>query len=199
MHAQDDLNPCILHMFEDIFLLDASRSILQVLEFDDPNLTPRKIHSHCRKLSSKFHPDRNQNARGTEKKEIEKRFLEIQQACGILNKIKVNRERKSKWSVSEIESWSKDDDSVSSDENNDLDNFTSEEDLDEDLDGNDSEIDNEFDEELDEMDYNSDSDPGRLTDCVDELCKGNEESLLKNDKNRNEESSSKHSEPVDEL
>lgn len=83
---------------------------MQVLEFEEPNPTPRKIHSHCRKLSSKFHPDRHRNVGDREKVEIEKKFVEIQQACGILNKVKMNRERKNKWSVSGMENWKKDED-----------------------------------------------------------------------------------------
>ena len=126
------------------------------MAFEDPNPTPRKIHSHCRKLSSKFHPDRHQNVKGDAKKEIEARFLEIQQACGILNKIKVNRERRSTWSVSGMDNWHKDGVSESSNENDDLDN----EDLDnvdldnKDLDNKDldyEDLDNEYldNEELD--------------------------------------------------
>ena len=129
------------------------------MAFEDANPTPRKIHSHCRKLSSKFHPDRHQNVKGDAKKEIEARFLEIQQACGILNKIKVNRERRSTWSVSGMDNWHKDGVSEPSNENDDLENGDLDnEDLDyKDLDNED--LDNEYldNEDLDDKDLDKES------------------------------------------
>ena len=91
------------------------------MEFEEPNPTARKIQSHCRKLSSRFHPDRHRNTEEKERLEIEKKFVEIQQACGILNKVKINRERKNKWSLSGMENWDKHE--TMNNEHNDVDDY----------------------------------------------------------------------------
>ncbi|KAL4217363.1 TM2 domain [Mactra antiquata] len=85
-------------------LSDPHRDIwaISVLGFDKYP-TQKQINSHCRKLSSKFHPDRFTRANATEKENAEKKFLEIQKACGMLNKAKINRERKNTWSTSAAE------------------------------------------------------------------------------------------------
>ncbi|KAH3749696.1 dnaJ homolog subfamily C member 22-like [Dreissena polymorpha] len=86
----------------------------QLAEISDPNRdswaftvlgfdrypTQKQINSHCRKLSSKWHPDRFTNKNVTEQVEAELKFMDIQKACGMMNKIKKERERKSTWSES---------------------------------------------------------------------------------------------------
>lgn len=58
----------------------------------------KQITSHCRKLSSKWHPDRFTRANDTEKKNAEKMFIDIQKACGMMDKLKIKRERHNTWS-----------------------------------------------------------------------------------------------------
>lgn len=54
-------------------------------------------------MSSKWHPDRFAKKNETQRNEAEKTFMDIQKACGMLNKIKQERERKSTWSESATE------------------------------------------------------------------------------------------------
>ncbi|XP_045179372.2 dnaJ homolog subfamily C member 22-like [Mercenaria mercenaria] len=60
--------------------------------------TQKQVNSHCRKISSKWHPDRFTRANKTEKEAAEKKFIDIQKACGMLSKLKSRRERKNTWS-----------------------------------------------------------------------------------------------------
>lgn len=54
-------------------------------------------------MSSKWHPDRFAKKNDTEKEAAEKKFIDIQKACGMLNKLKMNRERKNTWATSASE------------------------------------------------------------------------------------------------
>ena len=121
------------------------------MEFDDANLTTRKIQSHCRKLASKFHPDRHRNKDDKERLEMELRFMEIQQACGILNKVKINRERKNTWGTSGMESWNNDEARNTDNNDADFDNNGEYDNNDEEYDNNGGE-ENENDAEYDNND-----------------------------------------------
>ena len=141
------------------------------MEFDDANLTTRKIQSHCRKLASKFHPDRHRNKDDKERLEMELRFMEIQQACGILNKVKINRERKNTWGTSGMETWNNDEARNTDNDDGDYDNNDAEYDSNGgDYDNNDAEYDNNDDEYDDnDEDKNKIVDDNNDDNCSDEL------------------------------
>ena len=64
-----------------------------MLEFDDESPSPEEIQSRCRKLSRKWHPDKYKDE--AEKITAQEKFIEVQKACDILNKIRQRRTEKS--------------------------------------------------------------------------------------------------------
>ncbi|WAR10060.1 DJC22-like protein [Mya arenaria] len=64
----------------------------QILEFEGESPTPEQIKSRCRKLGSKWHPDKHKTKE--EKKVAQEKFIEIQQACDILNTMRKRRTEK---------------------------------------------------------------------------------------------------------
>ena len=64
-----------------------------MLELNDSNPTPEEIQSQCRKLARKWHPDKYKKEE--EKVTAQEKFIEVQKACDILDKIRQRRTEKS--------------------------------------------------------------------------------------------------------
>ncbi|XP_052813919.1 dnaJ homolog subfamily C member 22-like [Mya arenaria] len=110
--AAEDMIPCLR-----LYGLDAcqNRLLSTLAEISDPGRdawafmvlgfdkypSQKQINSHCRKMASKWHPDRFAKKNETVQKEAEQKFLDIQKACGMLNKAKQQRERINTWTSSE--------------------------------------------------------------------------------------------------
>ena len=117
----------------------------QILGFEQ--YPPQKeIVSRCRKLSSKWHPDRFAKKNDTEQEVAETNFLNVQKACSMMNKIKMARETKNRWSTSAT-----DETPTEFTENADVNTYSDDEA---------AEYDDvsEFDEDYDDYDYDTDDD-----------------------------------------